>query len=231
MTFTGETATTYRSRPVRRSLTRRMHVVGRLIGVVAAVALTACSGSSDAPTARFEIMQYPEEGRLGATYKGIGDFATGEVSYTLFIEGEPALERLEFGTTEGYSKNVSAEVWSETGETTPQAAAAISLRNNLAASPEAFGYLESVADELSEEGTETVRGVQTTHYRATAHLSQLGAPPEYDRFPVEVWVDEDGRTRRYSYHPIGSPEETYVWEFYDFGAEVALAPPPSDKIR
>ncbi len=204
---------------------RARRVVGFVIAA-AAVALTACSGSSDAPTARFEIMQYPEEGRPGATYKGIGDFAAGEVSYTLFIEGEPALERLEFGTTEGYSKNVGAEVWSETGETTPQAAAAISLRNNLAGSPEAFGYLESVADELSEEGTETVRGVQTTHYRATAHLTQLGAPPEYDRFQVEVWVGEDGRTRRYRYHPIGSPDETYIWEFYDFGVEVDLAPPP-----
>jgi hypothetical protein len=205
-------------------------VVGFVI-VAAAVTSTACSGSSDAPTARFEIMQYPEEGRPGATYKGIGDFAAEEVSYTLLIAGEPALERLEFGTTEGYSKNVRAEVWSKTGETTPQAAAAVSLRNNLAASPGALRYLESVADELSEEGAETVRGVPTTHYRAVAHLTQLGAPPEYDRFPVEVWVGEDGRTRRYSYHPIGSPEETYVWEFYDFGTEVALAPPPPDKIR
>jgi hypothetical protein len=59
---------------------------------------------------------------------------------------------------------------------------------------------------------------------------QLGAPPEYDRFPVEIWVDEEGRTRRYSYHPIGS-QETFVWEFFDFGVKVDLEPPPADQVR
>ncbi len=68
------------------------------------------------------------------------------------------------------------------------------------------------------------------HYRATADLAELSAPPELDRVPLEVWNDDSGRTCRLSYHPIGS-EQSFVWEFYDFDVSVDLTPSPRDKIR
>lgn len=61
-----------------RGSAQRAHEL--LIVVVAAVALVGCSRSSDAPTARFEIRQYTEEGAPAATFKGVGDFAAAEVS-------------------------------------------------------------------------------------------------------------------------------------------------------
>jgi hypothetical protein len=79
-------------------------------------------------------------------------------------------------------------------------------------------------------GADTVRGFETSNYRAAVHLTQLGASPEKDRYPVEVWVDEDGRTRRYRFQP-GESEETYLWKFYDFGIDVELTPPPPDGVR
>ncbi len=40
-------------------------------------------------------------------------------------------------------------------------------------------------------------GTGTKHYRAVVDLARLGAPGgEYSQFPVEVWADGDGRTRR-----------------------------------
>ncbi len=197
------------------------------VALVVAAATTACNGSSDAPTARFEIMQYPEEGRPGATFKGIGDFDAEEVSYTLFLEGKPSLQRQEFGRVISYTGG--DDEWYKS-EQTPGASAAVSVRNNLVASTQALEYLRSIADEVTEVGAETVRGADTTHFRATAHLTQLGAPPEDDRFPVEVWVDKDGRTRRYRYQLVGS-EETFVWEFFDFGVKVDLEPPPPGQVK
>ena len=207
----------------------RMRRSSILVTLAMVVSLAGCTGSSHGPTARFEVRQYSEESGPGTTRKGIGDFAAGEVSYTLFAEGAPVAERQEFGTSLSYDRDVEGDVWYKS-EQTKEAAASVSLRNNLVASTKSLEYLRSVAD-VSEVGSETVRGVDTTHYRATAHLTKLGAPPEYDRYPVEVWVDEDGRTRRYSHHPVGSDGLTYVWEFFDFGLEVELAPPPADRIR
>ena len=223
-----ETGIGYEEGRVQPPLTR-MRRSSILVTLAMVVSLAGCTGSSEAPTARFEIRQYSEESGPGTTRKGIGDFAAGEVSYTLFSDGVPVAERQEFGTSASYNRDFDGDVWYKS-EQTQEAAASASLRNNLVASTESLEYLRSVAD-VSEVGAETVRGVDTTHYRATVHLTKLGAPPEYDRYPVEVWVDEDGRTRRYNHHPVGSDELTYEWEFFDFGVDVELAPPPAEKIR
>jgi hypothetical protein len=200
-----------------------------LVLVVVAIA-TACSGTSDAPTARFTILQYPEEGGSvpGSRFEGEGNFASGEVIYTLMIEGEPAFEHQEIGDR-SYNRAVGEDVYRGSGET-PEARAARAVRNGLAAATDALSHLESIADEVSEVGREEVRGTGTTHYRAVAHLSKLGAPPEDDRFPVEVWIDDSGRTRRYRYEILGG-NENYVWEFYDFGVTVDLEAPPPEKVR
>lgn len=74
--------------------------------------------------------------------------------------------------------------------------------------------LRGVSDDVEEVGTEEVRGVETTHYRATidldvvlqqvpdaqraeveAALEQLSAAGS-GTMPVEVWVDGDGLARR-----------------------------------
>lgn len=200
-----------------------------LLLVVVAI-VTACSGTSDAPTARFTVLAYLEDGgsEPGSRFEGEGNFASGEVVYTLMIEGEPAFERQEIGAR-SYNRAVGEDVYHGSDET-PEALASRRLRNGLAASTDALRHLESIADEVTEVGREEVRGTETTHYRAVAHLSQLGAPPEDDRFPVEVWIDEAGRTRRYRYEILGGGE-IFVWEFYDFGVTVDLEAPPPEKVR
>ncbi|HEV2808943.1 MAG TPA: hypothetical protein VGV93_00920 [Acidimicrobiales bacterium] len=205
----------------------------RLYLLIFAVAsgLAACSSTSDAPTARFTILGYPEDGGSvpGSRYEGEGDFASGEVIYTLMVEGEPAIERREIGTST-YVRTVGEDDYYESDQT-PESLAVRTVRNGLVASPDAVEHLRSIADEVTEVGREEVRGTKTTHYRGVVHLAEMGAPREYDRFPIEVWIDDSGRTRRYSQHPLGSTE-TIVWEFYDFGVSVEdLVRPPPEKVR
>ncbi len=215
---------TYRPQLIQRGAQRAHKLT---IVVVAAVAFVACSGNSDAPTARFEITQIPGEGAPGATFKGIGDFAAGETTYTLFFGDTVVGERMELANGDAYTRGAGVDVWSLSSAGSD---ATTRFRNDLVASTDALEYLRSVADEVTEVGAETVRGVDTTHYRATVRLAELGASPTRDRYPVEVWVDENGRTRRYRAQTLGT-EEILVWEFFDFGVEVDLSPPPPDKIE
>jgi hypothetical protein len=197
------------------------------IGVVMTWLVAACGGSSDAPTARFTILHHSENGGTGM-FQGEGDFATGEVSYTLMVEGEPTIERREIGTST-YVR-VEEDDYYES-EPTPETLAVRTVRNGLAASPDAVEHFRSIADDFTEVGREEVRGTETTHYRGVVNLAEMGAPSEYDRFPIEVWIDESGRTRRYSQKQLGS-ESTVVWEFYDFGIAVEdLVPPSPEKVR
>ncbi|HEV2070627.1 MAG TPA: hypothetical protein VGR26_12610 [Acidimicrobiales bacterium] len=195
---------------------------------VVASGLAACSGTSDAPTARLTALQHSEDGGT-SRFEGEGDFATGEVSYTLMVEGEPAIERQEIGT-ETYNQYVGEDIFYDAAES-PDTLAARAVRNGLVASPNAVEHLRSIAEEVEEVGREEVRGADMTHYRGVVRLAEMGAAPEYDRFPIEVWIDQAGRTRRYSHQQLGS-ETTVVWEFYDFGISVEdLVPPPPEKVR
>lgn len=210
----------------RPSSRRRLRRV-LMAGVLACFALTGCARGSSAATAQFTIFRYSVEGELTATFEGKGDFAKGETTYSLLNpSGEPRTERREFGSV-SYARD--GAVWLKT-EDSPEGAALRSLTHRLAASTQSLEYLRSVAEDVTEVGIEEVRGVSTVHHQGSVRLTELGAAPEFERFPVEVWVDEDGRTRRFSYHPIGS-QETSVWEFYDFGVPVELTPPPVDQVR
>lgn len=62
--------------------------------------------------------------------------------------------------------------------------------------------LEEASDGVTEHGTETVRGEQTTHYSATLDVSRI---PNGERIaeisgltemPVDVWIDGEDRIRR-----------------------------------
>lgn len=50
-------------------------------------------GTSDAPTARFTILQHSENGGT-SRFEGEDDFVTGDVSYTLMVEGEHSQQAL-----------------------------------------------------------------------------------------------------------------------------------------
>ena len=117
------------------------------------------------------------------------------------------------------------------------------------------------ADSVTTVGTEQVRGTNTTHYRLQVSLDKAiaEAPPDQKdaltklaslytvrTFPLDVWLDSDGRVRRYVQtidpatirlpaalaargNPFAGPL-TLTYEMYDFGAPVDVKIPPADQV-
>jgi hypothetical protein len=62
--------------------------------------------------------------------------------------------------------------------------------------------LEAASDGITEHGTETVRGADTTHYSAKVEVSRLPNGEQIaelsglTEMPVDVWIDGDDRIRR-----------------------------------
>jgi LppX_LprAFG lipoprotein len=107
------------------------------------------------------------------------------------------------------------------------------------------GVLDSLrgAGDVEKVGADTLRGVETTHYRATidpqkaianapaelqekakAGLAELGGP-----FPMDVWIDGDGQTRKISADiDAATGKVSMTLEYYDFGVDVDVTAPPAD---
>lgn len=111
-------------------------------------------------------------------------------------------------------------------------------------------WLKATGADVEEIGTESVRGVETTHYRASVDLDKVveTAAPEVrgatkawidrlkseldsDEVPIDVWVDGDGLVRRIQqdYELRGTKTEITL-ELYDFGVEVDAEAPPADDV-
>jgi hypothetical protein len=114
---------------------------------------------------------------------------------------------------------------------------------------EALELLKKVAD-VTEVGSETIDGVETTRYSAVVDveeaLEQAGAPPEAlaavsssglsTTVPVDVWVGEDdGYVRRmtitYDANVSGQAFSGKVtMTLTDWGTDVSVEAPPADEV-
>jgi hypothetical protein len=111
--------------------------------------------------------------------------------------------------------------------------------------------LRGVSSDVTEVGPESLRGVESTHYRATIDLAKAlakapsgardGARDLLDRagaptIPVDVWLDAEGRVRKYTMQVDGSSfgarssTVAVTYEFYDFGEPVDISAPPADEV-
>jgi hypothetical protein len=117
--------------------------------------------------------------------------------------------------------------------------------------------LRATSDRVEQVGTEDVRGVSTTHYRARVELRRLPnvVPPAQresarrsaerliqlagtDSYPVEVWVDRRHMVRRISLSMnMKIPQADrrmkidMTIEMFDFGRKPVPKPPPADKVQ
>lgn len=96
-------------------------------------------------------------------------------------------------------------------------------------------------------GSENIRGVATTHYRATidpkkaldripdkqsaSTLNQMLSTSGLRSIPIDVWIDRAGRVRRESmkFSAAGTSMDMTV-EFTRFGVAVDTTPPPADQV-
>jgi hypothetical protein len=83
--------------------------------------------------------------------------------------------------------------------------------------------------EVEKLGSEEIRGVTTTHYRAQLDETKLGAD-EDEAVAVDAWIDEQGLPRRVRV-PSGTDGETAaVADLFDFGVRVDVEAPPASEI-
>ena len=112
--------------------------------------------------------------------------------------------------------------------------------------------LEDANAEIEEVGTETVRGVETTHIKALVDMAELAEtlPPEeaaefddaigagIDELPMEFWVGEDGLIYRWSMamdmsnvpDAAGMGSMTIVYELFDHGQDVGIVAPDPELV-
>jgi hypothetical protein len=102
--------------------------------------------------------------------------------------------------------------------------------------------LQAAADTLEKVGPDTVRGVKTTHYKATMSLEKMyrakGAVTDEAQFQkvleqfssttttADVWIDADNLVRRVTYVlPLKAKVSTINIEYYDFGVATNIEVP------
>ncbi len=123
-------------------------------------------------------------------------------------------------------------------------------------SNEALGPFTAAEADIVEVGNETVRGIDTVHYRADVRYKQYyeslsdeekAAFDEQfdmgdvavDSVPVDLWIDDAGHIVRMRYSMSdpamfndneGIESVDMTIESYDFGVDIAITPPAADKI-
>jgi hypothetical protein len=91
-----------------------------------------------------------------------------------------------------------------------------------------LAMLRGASEDTRRVGEEVVRGVETVRYRLEVECEQADLDCDGTTAPVEVWVGGDGLVRRIS---LGDRSGSGTIEFYDFGVEVGIEPPPAEQVE
>jgi len=196
--------------------------------------LTSITTTAAAKTARIDAEASFSGGGSGGsgkmTAEGAIDFATGDFQMTVYVDGP-----LGSALNDGFEmRNVDGVAYMRMpsglpGFSLPDGkhwiAFDVPSGRNSFTSPFALGtqsdptkalaYLETVSSDVREVGSESIRGVDTTHYMATLDLAKAIDEQNKDvpsglrdsmkelaglfgSVPANVWIDNDGRLRRLS---------------------------------
>jgi hypothetical protein len=108
-----------------------------------------------------------------------------------------------------------------------------------------FPLILRTSGKIQNLGVEKVRGDEATHYRAELDPEKLleelpaGERADYahdarhsEPLPVEVWIDHENRVRRVSLREEFEENAPMIttFEFFDFGVDVEVEPPPADQL-
>jgi hypothetical protein len=121
-----------------------------------------------------------------------------------------------------------------------------SLANTSPSPASALSYLRG-SSKVEEIGSESVDGVETTHYKVTVDLERAAARSSGgDRealkrlmqaggvktLPIGVWVDGKDYVRKVKYaQRIGNGQAVKItMNLHDFGSPVSIKPPPADSV-
>lgn len=86
-----------------------------------------------------------------------------------------------------------------------------------------LGYLKSISGNVTVVGHDTLRGADTTHYRATIDVAKTAVPSD-------LWIDSAGRLRKLQMSFTSPVAATAVFELWNFGTAVNATPPASGQV-
>jgi hypothetical protein len=89
--------------------------------------------------------------------------------------------------------------------------------------------LINASRKVDKLGSEEIRGVTTTHYRAQLDEKKLGADGDTS-VAVDAWIDEQGLPRRVRVPSGGDGDTAAVADLFDFGVPVDVEAPPASEI-
>jgi hypothetical protein len=161
-----------------------------------------CSGKADYDRKRLQI---------ACDYDGAADeYEMVAIGSTLYLRGEL------FGIGRGGSK------WVKLTDDVDSLGTQFSPQRLLA-------MLRRASRETRRVGEEDVRGVETVRYRLEVDCEQAEL---FDcagsTAPVEVWIDDEARVRRIR---VEEESSSGTIEFYDFGVDAVIEPPPADQVQ
>lgn len=116
--------------------------------------------------------------------------------------------------------------------------------------------LEELSGDIEVVGTESLRGVETTHYRATvdaesvarsaseesgqdlgAFTDQIVGQSGVSELPIDIWIDADGLVRKVSLDVTATPpgdtapsRAVVAFELWDIGESLEIELPPADQV-
>jgi hypothetical protein len=224
--------------------------VGALDLVHASAGKTSAAGTS-----KFELSMTVQDGSDTQTATGSGafDYAHQSGALTLTVPGEGAVSMLFIDKViymqmpadamKMFGGSVGASWFKMDLSQLPSGATSGSVPDQLFGNPSQFLQALLSATGAKKVGTETVRGVSTTHYSADVSIAELAkamsvnasAPDDVlgaGTAHIEVWLDKSGLTRRlrttFSAPKLGTASMSI--EFFDFGSPVRITPPPSNQV-
>ncbi len=224
----------------------------------------AVTATSEAKTARIAMSistnGVPGAGNAEVTVAGVVNFATQDSTLVMNMPGFGTIEqrtvdgiiymRLPAGTSPG-------KPWLSVDPRQLLGASLKGLAGSQSDPTQYLAFLAGVSDRVKIIGTEAVRGVATTHYRAVIDMSKalrdawmpralrdrlaIYAPNFGSaKLPTDAWIDAQGRARKVTMHLdladiLGartSGAMSVSIEFFDFGTPVDVqAPPPNQVTR
>lgn len=215
--------------------------------------------TTKAKTAKFSLNEDVQASGKGSTKlvgAGAIDFTTKDAAFTMKL---PSGMKMQSRIIDGVSYmhlpaaaqapkpwlkiDINKLVKARTGKTLQQ------LAQQAGDTPsQPLSYLKGVSSEVTEKGTATVRGTETTHYhaivdldKATAGLKGHAAKAALKKtekalgghtLPLELFLDDQGRVRREQMTVPSNTEKfkgqaDLTIDFFDFGAPVRVSAPPA----
>ena len=86
--------------------------------------------------------------------------------------------------------------------------------------------LTNASTKVDKLGTEAIRGVDTTHYRAHLEKSKYQTEPAV----VDAWIDGQGLPRRIRATRGSGSDSAEVVDLFDFGVPVDVQAPPASEV-